>query len=34
MHAGLMDAIFWLGLGIILPATGYAVSLIQPCTGQ
>jgi hypothetical protein len=25
MHAGLMDAIFWLGLGIILPA-GYAVS--------
>jgi hypothetical protein len=26
--------IFWLGLGIILPATGYAVSLIQPCTGQ
>jgi hypothetical protein len=34
MHAGLMDAIFWLGLGIILPAAGYAVSLIQPCTGQ
>ncbi|HEX7031761.1 MAG TPA: DUF4396 domain-containing protein [Nitrososphaera sp.] len=25
MHAGLTDAIFWLGLGIILPA-GYAVA--------
>ena len=32
MHAALTDALFWHGLGLILPA-GYAVAFILQCTG-